>query len=81
MEDADIWFMRFSLDYQANTMACGNRLGRIYVWDLSSPNAQPVARLKVNGKDKQTVRRAFMPAVTKYMRTNPYWSCVQDLFA
>lgn len=72
MEDADIWFMRFSLDYQANTMACGNRLGRIYVWDLSSANCQPVARLKVNGKDKQTVSRAFMPVTVKSMSAGLY---------
>jgi len=33
--DCDIWYMRFSLDYNQQIMALGNQIGNIYVWDLA----------------------------------------------
>ncbi|XP_060556108.1 polycomb protein EED-like [Ruditapes philippinarum] len=33
-KECDIWYMRFSLDAQQKTMALGNQVGRIFVWDI-----------------------------------------------
>ncbi|CAH3176918.1 unnamed protein product [Porites evermanni] len=30
----DIWYMRFSLDYEQRLMAVGNQTGKTFVWDI-----------------------------------------------
>ncbi|KXJ07073.1 Polycomb protein eed [Exaiptasia diaphana] len=30
----DIWYMRFSLDYEQRLMAAGNQAGKVFVWDI-----------------------------------------------
>eukprot|EP00873_Tetraselmis_striata_P023352 jgi/Tetstr1/443616/TSEL_031615.t1 len=34
LEDADIWFLRFSMDYHCEVMAAGNRLGKVFVYNV-----------------------------------------------
>jgi polycomb protein EED len=46
LEDADIWFIRFSLNFQRTMLAVGNRLGKVTVWRLDSLPPTRVARLK-----------------------------------
>ena len=45
MEDADIWFIRFSMDRWCTLLACGSRTGRVFAWDLMAPSDQ-AARAK-----------------------------------
>ncbi|CAL1547484.1 unnamed protein product [Lymnaea stagnalis] len=33
-KECEIWYMRFSLDYNQQIMALGNQVGHIFVWDL-----------------------------------------------
>ncbi|XP_059153867.1 polycomb protein EED-like [Physella acuta] len=33
-KECEIWYMRFSLDYNQQVMALGNQVGHIFVWDL-----------------------------------------------
>lgn len=33
LQEADIWFLRFSLDLFCTTLVCGNRTGRVFVFD------------------------------------------------
>lgn len=33
-KECDIWYMRFCLDAQQKTMALGNQVGRIFVWNI-----------------------------------------------
>lgn len=32
--DCDIWFIKFGMDYFQRTIALGNQVGKVYVWDL-----------------------------------------------
>ncbi|GFO42673.1 polycomb protein eed-like [Plakobranchus ocellatus] len=32
--ECEIWYMRFSVDYNQQIMALGNQVGHIFVWDL-----------------------------------------------
>ena len=32
----DIWFMRFAVDYHQATLALGNQVGKIYLYDLEA---------------------------------------------
>ena len=43
LNDSEIWFMRFSMDFKQNTMALGNMKGKTYVWDL---DPEDVSRTK-----------------------------------
>lgn len=31
----DIWYIRFCLDYNCDTLILGNQVGKIYMWDLT----------------------------------------------
>lgn len=33
-KECDIWYMRFSIDAEQKTIALGNQVGRIFVWDI-----------------------------------------------
>jgi len=44
--DCDIWFIKFSCDFHYNSMAVGNREGKVYVWELQSSPPNLIARLQ-----------------------------------
>lgn len=33
---ADLWFIRFDVDYSVQKVITGNRRGEIYIWDIDS---------------------------------------------
>lgn len=56
LEDADIWFIRFSMDAGCRLLACGSRTGRVFMWDVDTVSPHPKWRVKRPlGKDN-TVR-------------------------
>lgn len=32
MKDAKVWWVRFSLDFRGELLACGNRSGQVFLW-------------------------------------------------
>ena len=67
LDDANVWYIRFSMDLHYKMMACGSRFGRLFVWDLtakSSTAGRPKTILKVPLKDKNTVsfKSSFHPS-------------------
>ncbi len=56
LEDAHVWFVRFSMDYLCSILACGTRNGRIFVWNPSNVNMHPLCTLKRGTSPKMTVR-------------------------
>ncbi|CAD7700744.1 unnamed protein product [Ostreobium quekettii] len=55
LQAADIWFIRFSLDFKYKVLACGNRAGKIYTWDMEAAPEQ--LQLKLVHKDCKSVVR------------------------
>ena len=43
--DCDLWFVRFSLDFVCDTLAIGNRLGKVYVWETHTHPPNFLAKL------------------------------------
>eukprot|EP00253_Pinus_taeda_P025317 PITA_25317 len=43
--ECDIWFIKFSCDFHYNSMAVGNREGKVYVWELQPSPPNLIARL------------------------------------
>jgi len=56
LEDAHVWFVRFSMDYLCSVLACGTRNGRIFVWNPANVNMHPLCTLKRGTSPKMTVR-------------------------
>ncbi len=46
MEDAHVWFVRFAMDKQCRTLACGNRQGTVFVWDPQDMDRKPAVKLR-----------------------------------
>lgn len=42
-----MWFLRFSLDFRCSTLACGNRLANVFVFDPHAATSGPKAKLKI----------------------------------
>mmetsp|Transcript_2155 Transcript_2155/g.2676 ORF Transcript_2155/g.2676 Transcript_2155/m.2676 type:complete len:564 (-) Transcript_2155:99-1790(-) len=61
-KDADIWFVRFSLDLKYQLMAVGNKFGQLWLWNVDgNPHSVLVKKhchLKCNSAIRQT---AFSP--------------------
>ena len=58
LEDAHVWFVRFSMDFHCRLLACGTRHGRIFVWDPNTVGMHPMCTLKRGSSPKMTVRNA-----------------------
>ena len=56
LEDAHVWFVRFAMDRQCRTLACGTRSGHVFVWDPADLKSKPHAKLKRDAGSKTTVR-------------------------
>ncbi|KAI3986594.1 hypothetical protein MKX01_014132 [Papaver californicum] len=54
--ECDIWFIKFSCDFHYNTIAIGNREGKIFVWELQSSPPVLIARLS-HPQSKVTIRQ------------------------
>ena len=80
MEDAHVWFVRFSLDHLCNVLACGTRNGRIFVWDPATVSMHPLCTLKRGTSPKMTVRINFqvsklvMSMLASVLGSNVYMS-------
>ena len=46
LEEADMWFIRFSLDASSRLLACGSRTGRVFMWDMDTVSPHPKWRVK-----------------------------------
>ncbi|XP_005112534.2 polycomb protein EED [Aplysia californica] len=59
--ECEIWYMRFSLDYNQQIMALGNQVGHIFVWDLDvdDPTQTKFAKL-AHHKSTAAVRQTAL---------------------
>lgn len=46
LPEANLWWLRFSLDFKCSVLACGNRIGQVTVWNPHLAGSEPIARLK-----------------------------------
>ena len=46
LEDADMWFIRFSMDAGCRLLACGSRTGRVFMWDMDTVSPHCKWRVK-----------------------------------
>lgn len=37
MDNCELWYVRFSLDFEYQTLACGDQEGRLHVWNIQNP--------------------------------------------
>ncbi|KAH6558440.1 hypothetical protein KP509_1Z063500 [Ceratopteris richardii] len=57
--DCDIWFIKFSCDFHFNSLAIGNREGKVYVWELQSSPPTLLAKLSY-AQCKSPIRQTAM---------------------
>ncbi|OWM81241.1 hypothetical protein CDL15_Pgr007279 [Punica granatum] len=57
--ECDIWFIKFSCDFHYQSVAIGNREGKIYVWELQSSPPVLTARLS-HTQSKSPIRQTAM---------------------
>lgn len=62
LEDAHVWFVRFAMDRQCRTLACGTRSGHVFVWDPADLKSKPHAKLKRDAGSKTTVSAPVLNA-------------------
>ena len=62
LEDAHVWFVRFAMDRQCRTLACGTRSGHVFVWDPADLKSKPHAKLKRDAGSKTTVSAPSLEA-------------------
>ena len=63
LEEADVWFVRFSLDPMCTTLACGNRNGTLLLWDPNELRSTPRAKLKRPASATRMAVSLLNPAV------------------
>ena len=58
VSNCDIWYIRFCLDYECETLVLGNQVGKIYMWDLTSDDtARGKPHLLSHGKCTAAIRQ------------------------
>lgn len=57
--DCDIWFIKFSCDFHYNSLAIGNREGKVYVWELQTSPPNLLAKLSYS-QCKSPIRQTAM---------------------
>lgn len=57
-----MWFVRFAMDKECRTLACGTRSGHVFVWDPQDLERKPHAKLKREPGNKTTVSLPLWPA-------------------
>ncbi|KAI6690507.1 polycomb group protein FIE1 [Syzygium oleosum] len=57
--ECDIWFIKFSCDFHYNSIAIGNREGKIFVWELQSSPPVLIAKLS-HAQSKSPIRQTAM---------------------
>lgn len=62
---SDIWFLRFNIDPAHNFLAVGNKVGQVYVYDLTSLKSREICKL-THSQCTSTVRQT---AITHDSRT------------
>ena len=65
LEDAHVWFVRFAMDRQCRTLACGTRSGHVFVWDPADLKSKPHAKLKRDPGSKTTVSAPILTAAAR----------------
>lgn len=71
--ECDIWFMRFSTDYQQKVLALGNQNGKVFVWDIDDEDpAQAKCIILCHGKCISPIRQ------TTFSRDGNILICVCD---
>ena len=69
MEDAHVWFVRFAMDKQCRTLACGNRQGTVFVWDPQDMERKPAVRLKREAPPAASRAHTTVSLLTARLRT------------
>eukprot|EP00958_Prasinococcus_capsulatus_P010575 scaffold1033_cov408-Prasinococcus_capsulatus_cf.AAC.23 len=70
--ECDIWYMRFSMDFNCNVLALGNRTGKIYVWEVNTSPPILLGKLANN-----QCRRALRQTACNYNGTT-ILACSED---
>ena len=60
LPNADIWFMRFSVDASRRFLAAGNKAGTVYVWDVDNAG-DPLAKLAHHKANAAVRQCCFSP--------------------
>ncbi len=61
----NIWFVRFSLDYQSRFMACGGGTGRINIFDCEAVTKEPKFVIKAAAGTASTVCHSVLSLLLK----------------
>ena len=64
LDESNVWWVRFSLDFRCNFLACGTKNGKVFVWDPNNTSKQPLCKVRRGASTKMTVRsKQALPAV------------------
>lgn len=59
LDESNVWWVRFSLDYHCETLACGTKNGKVFVWNPHNVGAQPICKMRRATSSKMTVRNYY----------------------
>lgn len=77
----DVWWMRFGVDPARTLLAQGNACGEVYVYDLTTLNPRPIARLepqRQRGKGEEGLRKLLVRQTAISFDGNIIISCHED---
>ena len=77
MANCDIWYIRFCLDHQWETLVLGNQVGKIYLWDLTSDDsARGKPHLLSHGKCTSAIRQVTVSRDGRWGNPFSYWPII-----